>query len=216
MSFPTGDKSKKNEKNETSDKLKDLSDKAKSLTRNRSEFVLPPIKDSKTIDETENINMNFDLLEKFKHTKMRKEILKNRRSKSQTIDVDLSHDAGSPGGFNSPGGYNSPRSDSSGKNSPNNHNEKSEKKLNKRNAKSTSDFLNAITINRKEIINHNVKKLLDEVNGFGPRCPHCDSCNNLNIDYYNEMVPLKACDFLHYIKHKRIKLTNFGPPPKFD
>lgn len=54
-----------------------------------------------------------------------------------------------------------------------------------------------------EIKDKKVKKILDEVNGFGPYYTHCNSCNKKNLDFYSKMDSNSAVKMLRVIKNRK-------------
>jgi len=168
--------------------------KGKSIKKNKSELILPPLNNQRKV--------SFDEKD---HEAGKKEI---GLSKSNSGDLKLNQSLGSSGSESML--KNAEELGNSNLNiKPKREPLQYRKIIHKKNAHSYGDFLNAVNIVRKKIINPDVKKMVEEVNGYGPRCPNCQSCNNLNVDFYNEMRPRKAIDLLQYIKYKRVKLSNF-------
>ena len=194
MSFPT------QEMQDMKDELQ--KDKSKTLKRNRS-TLLPPI-----TKKSEDANITYEAGKKYS---MLIKPPKNGLSLSQSQNVEFNVE-----GFLK--NVDSGREGSAGSRvtkSPSPIRKTKIKRI-KHKTQTQTVLLNAVAINKKEIINPTVKKMLKEVNGFGPRCPHCDSCNNLNVDYYNKMKSNKAIDLLKFIKDKRVKMTNFKDCPHID
>lgn len=54
-----------------------------------------------------------------------------------------------------------------------------------------------------EIKDFKVKKILEEVNGFGPYYSHCTSCNKKNLEFYSKMDSNYAVKILKNIKDKK-------------
>lgn len=54
-----------------------------------------------------------------------------------------------------------------------------------------------------EIKNPEVKRLLDDVNYYGPYYSHCPSCRNRNLEFYQTIDPPHCLDILNYIKKSR-------------
>ncbi len=58
-----------------------------------------------------------------------------------------------------------------------------------------------------EITNPEVKKLLEDVNYYGPRFSHCPSCRNRNLEFYETLEPHQCVNVLQFIKKERKKMT---------
>jgi len=56
-----------------------------------------------------------------------------------------------------------------------------------------------------EIKNEKVKKLLKDVNGFGPYYSHCFSCNKKNLNFYDKINSETAINVLKEIKKEKNK-----------
>lgn len=54
-----------------------------------------------------------------------------------------------------------------------------------------------------EIKNEKVKKMLKDVNGFGPYYSHCFSCNKKNLNFYDKINQETALKMLTTIKDKK-------------
>ena len=65
-------------------------------------------------------------------------------------------------------------------------------------------FLNISNVVDKEINNPVIKQYLDEVNRRGPKFQYCKSCNNHNIDYFNEMKPENSIKIINQIRRTRV------------
>jgi len=77
-------------------------------------------------------------------------------------------------------------------------------KTRNKNIPDLSSFLNISRSIQKEIKNPFVRQLLKSVDGSGPRYQYCNSCNNHNIDFYNEMKPENSIMILQKIKAQKI------------
>lgn len=56
-----------------------------------------------------------------------------------------------------------------------------------------------------EIKNPEVKKVLEDIDYFGPYFSHCPSCRNKNLEFYQTMEPHNCLDMLNFIKKTRKK-----------
>jgi hypothetical protein len=89
-------------------------------------------------------------------------------------------------------------------------------KTNKKNTKSKTEYgpflnFNYEEFNRKiEITNPEVKKLLEDLNYFGPHFSHCPSCRNKNLEFYETLEPSQCIKILQFIKKckKKNKINN--------
>lgn len=60
--------------------------------------------------------------------------------------------------------------------------------------------------NRKiEITNPDVKKLLEDLNYYGPHFSHCPSCRNKNLEFYETLEPSQCIKMLQFIKKSKKK-----------
>jgi len=67
-------------------------------------------------------------------------------------------------------------------------------------------FLNIVrNIKKVEIKNKEVKDLVEECNNFGPYFSHCPSCNNRNLEFYQNMKSDNALKLLKFIRDYRYK-----------
>lgn len=88
------------------------------------------------------------------------------------------------------------------------HNEKTTK----RNTKSKTEYgpflnFNYEEFNKKiEISNPDVRKLLEDLNYFGPHFSHCPSCRNKNLEFYETLEPSQCINILQFIKKSKKKL----------
>ena len=55
-----------------------------------------------------------------------------------------------------------------------------------------------------EITNPKIKRDLELINYYGPLYTHCKTCNNRNIEFYQNSEPNQTLQLLHFLK--RIKL----------
>jgi len=81
----------------------------------------------------------------------------------------------------------------------------------KKNQKSKTEYgpflnFNYEEFNKKiEITNPEVKKLLEDLNYFGPHFSHCPSCRNKNLEFYETLEPSQCISILQFIKKSKKK-----------
>ena len=56
-----------------------------------------------------------------------------------------------------------------------------------------------------EIKNPEVKKILEDINYYGPYFSHCPSCRNKNLDFYQTLEPHSCLNILNFLKKTRNK-----------
>ena len=59
-----------------------------------------------------------------------------------------------------------------------------------------------------EIKNPEVKKVLEDINYYGPHFSHCPSCKNKNLEFYQTMEPNQCLTLLNFLKKKKNSNSN--------
>ena len=70
-----------------------------------------------------------------------------------------------------------------------------------------NDSISRISGKNKEIkiIDKAIKKNIKSINIFGPHFSFCPSCQNKNLEFYNEMEPKQCLCLINYIKNVKSK-----------
>ena len=65
-------------------------------------------------------------------------------------------------------------------------------------------FLNVKSVEKEEeILNPKLKKILGEIENYGPYYNHCPSCKNKNLTFYKHMREKDAFRILEFIKKEK-------------